>query len=161
MAKNNTKINLNASSKMFFFTSLLLCKLCLLFANIFTNKEIISSVTWNNFIRAIHLRSYHAQQISPSWSKRKAQKRLYFLRKRNKVRIWSRVTVNFYKRAIESILNGKITNWHGWSQPRQNGSTAGDSKHQNISGVGESFIVHKTFMEHRNKTALQHSPKKL
>ncbi len=54
---------------------------------------------------------------NPSWSShistlvKKAQKRLYFLRKLKKAKFPCQV-LNFYRGAIESILTGNITNWH-------------------------------------------------
>ncbi len=44
---------------------------------------------------------------------KKAQKRLYFLRKLNKAKFPCQVLVNFYRGATESILTENITNWHG------------------------------------------------
>ncbi len=44
---------------------------------------------------------------------KKAQKWLYFLRKLKKAKFPCQVLVNFYKGAIENILTGNITNWHG------------------------------------------------
>ncbi len=49
--------------------------------------------------------------ISHLHPSKKAQKRLYFLRKL--ARFPCQVLLNFYGGAIESILTGNITNWHG------------------------------------------------
>ena len=53
-----------------------------------------------------------SHHTSPPWFK-KAQKRLQFLQKCRTLTFQSKILVNVCRGAIESILPGNITNWHG------------------------------------------------
>ncbi len=70
---------------------------------------------WSKCFRflGISIIKNHVMSSHISTLVKKAQKRLYFLRKLKRSKFPCHVLINFYRGAIESILTGNITNWHG------------------------------------------------
>lgn len=92
---------------------------------------------------------------------RKAQKRLYFLRKLRKAKFRSQILVRLYRGATENILTGNVTNWHGsWTAQDmkvKNNNITGTTEHQWHQGNEScSILIQKCLLSLLSSSSTLH-----